>query len=255
MKKTLVTSLVLFLVAGTAWAQRQERPDESVLLVAMAFNRGVWQAAPVKVLPCPGPSKPDSTAANRSMYQLKNRQGKVIFRHYITNPRIILVEDPREPAALLPRMKFALRIPIRHEGSRAVQYRDVHSFEFFERVRDEGGRDKPSVSLRLDAAMGRLTRTQEAGIRLPCQVAAPSTERMPDLTMDPGNAISPESLATLIHRDRGALIKWGLENGVTPDELRRLVRENERRLGEIKLTSAGADRLVQEYEAAYRKRK
>ena len=255
MRTTLVTSLVLFLVAGTAWAQRQERPDESVLLVDMAFNRGVWQAAPVKVLPCPGPSKPDSTATNQSMFQLRNRDGKVLFRRYIMNPRIVLVEDPKVPAGLLQTTKFTLRIPIRHEGARAVGYRDVHSFEFFERVSGDAARDKPSVSLRLDTAMERLTRTQDAGIRVPCQVAAPSTERMPDLTMDPGNALSPDSLAALIQNDRGALIKWGLENGVTPDELRRVVRENEKRLGQVKMTPARAERLIQEYEAAYRKRK
>ncbi len=255
MKRNLAIGSILLLAAGPALGQEQERPDESSLLIAMSYDGGVWQARATKVLPCPGPSKPDNLSPARSMFQLKNREGKVLYRRYILNPRIILVEDPREPAPLLKQTRFTLAVPIKHEGKRGVQYRDVSAFEFFEKVGTDRQQEKPSVSVRLDKDMEELTRTAEAGKRVPCQVAAPSTEHLPKLTLDPGTAVSLDSLASLLQHDRGALIHWGLERNLTPDALRKIVKENEKHLGQVSLTPERAEELLREYDVAYKKRK
>lgn len=255
MKRALLIGLPLLLMASVASAQDRERPDESVVLISLAYDHGGWRARAVGVLPCPGPSKPDAVGPSSSMFQIRNRDGRVLFRRYIMNPRIILVEDPREPAAMLRQMRFTLPIPIRHEGERGIQFRDVHTFEFFERANDYRQGTRPSVALRVDTALEQLTRTLDTGRPASCELRVPSTERMPPLGLDPGTGISLESLASMIQRDRGALFRWGLEHNVTPDELRAMIRENPVGLAQANLTPERAEALVREYEVAYRRQR
>ena len=247
MKINIVTGAILFVLLGPAWA---ERAEESVLLIDMTYSQGRWQAKPITVLPCDGPSKPDSISRTRSMFQLKSREGKVLFRRFIENPRIILVEDPKESVSLLKETRFTLRIPIRQEGKRAINLKDIHTFDFFESGREQ---EKPSVSARLDTSMPLLSKPQATAKRLSCQIAAPTADKLPDLKVKPGDAISPESLASMIQRDSGLLIRWGLENGVTPDGLRKIVLQHEKRLAQINLSKSAANSLLKEYEAAYKK--
>ena len=247
MKGIIAAAVALLALFGTAWA---ERADESVLLVQVAFSHGHWQAKAASVLPCEGPSKPDSISATRSMYQLKDRDGRVLLQRYIENPRIILVEDPREMAPMREEISFTLRIPLPQQGKRAISLKDIFTFEFFENSRSQ---KDPSVTLRLDKDMQAL---QPLGKLPPCAtIVKPPSDKLPPLTVRPGDAVSTESLASLIRLDRGVLIRWGLENGLTPEELTRIVAEHEAELAQVNLDKATVARLLREYEAAYNARK
>jgi hypothetical protein len=228
-----------------------ERTDESVLLIAMTYSKGHWSAKPLSVLPCGGPSKADSLSATRSMFQLKSGDGKILYRRYIENPRIILVEDPKEPARLLDETKFTLRIPIKATGKRAIAQNDVYGFDFFENGRDF---KKPNTSIRLDKVMPTLSRQLAVGKRASCQIIEPRLDNLPELKMEPGTAISPESLAALLKHDRGLVVRWGLDNGLTPDTLRKNVLAQKDKWAQVGLDRKAVDGLFSDYDAAYKEK-
>lgn len=248
-----ITAAVTFACASlSVSASAAETSREMVLLMNMGYSQGRWQAQPAAVLPCGGPSKPNSTSATRSLYQLKNAEGKVLLQRYIQNPRILLVEDPREPTDLLKETKFTLRVPINQAGSVAIALEDVRTFEYFENGANAG---RPSVVARFDSGKGLAPFAQPVdGQTASCVVLDPS-KGLPPLRIPPSDALSPEQLAALIQKDRESLIRWGLDNDVTPPELRTLVWQNEKRLSEVHLDRAAADKLLQEYETAYKNRR
>lgn len=248
MKANIALAVILF---GLIAPVSAERTDESVLLIAMTYSKGQWSAKPISVLPCGGPSKADSLSATRSMFQLKAADGKILYRRYIENPRIILVEDPKEPARLLDETKFTLRIPIKEAGKRAIAQKDVHGFDFFENGREF---KKPNASIRLDKLMPTLSRQLAVGKRASCQLIEPRVDKLPELAMEPGTAISPESLAALLKHDRGLVIRWGLENGLAPETLRKSVLAQKDKWAQVGMDRKAVDGLFTEYDAAYKER-
>ena len=96
-------------MTGMTWAQEQE--DKAVLLVRMFYEAEQWSAKPLRILPCEAPSKPAPHTDRRSVLVLRGDDGKVLARRLITNPRIILIEDPKEQAKLLSQMEFTIAVP------------------------------------------------------------------------------------------------------------------------------------------------
>ncbi len=250
MKKLTALTFACTLLSGAAWSA--DTSGEIVLLVNMAYTQGRWQAEPTAVLPCGGPSKPDSVSGTRSVYQLKDRDGKVLLQRYLENPRLLLVEDPRENADLLKETKFTLRVPINQAGRSAIAVADVQTFEYFENARELR---KPSAVVRFEEGKDLATLLKAVDPKTaPCTLADPSSARLPPLTLPPGDAISPDTLTALLQKDRETLIRWGLDNDLAPAELRKLVAQNEKQLAALQLDKAAIDKLLQEYEAAYRNR-
>jgi hypothetical protein len=248
MNKFTALTLACTLLSSSAWPAGSS--GETVLLMNMTYAQGRWQAQPAAVLPCGGPSKPDSLSSTRSLYQLKNRDGKVLLQHYMANPRVLLVEDPRELAGLLKEMKFTLRVPINQAGKAAIAVEDVQTFEYFENARDTR---TPSAVARFDQDKNLATLLQAADSAR-CVLVDPRTDRLPPLTIPPSTAITPDGLAALIRNDRESLIRWGLDNDLTPTQLRTLVSQNPKQLAELQLDKATIDKLLLDYEAAYRNR-
>jgi hypothetical protein len=243
MKTLIAVTVACALLSGVASAA--EPSGESVLLMNMAYAEGRWQARPGALLPCGGPSKPDSTSGTRSLYRLKSRDGKVLMQRFIENPRMLLVEDPREPSALLKATNFTLRVPINQPGNTPIAVADVYAFEYFENARDS---QRPSVVARL-----ALTPASDSGTAS-CLVVDPF-RGLPPLPNPPGSAITPEDLAALIRDDRQSLIRWALERNVTPTQLRTLVVQNPGPVAELHLDKPTIDGLLQEYERAYMNRR
>lgn len=227
-----------------------ERADESVLLVKMSYSNGKWQAKPVSVLPCGGPSKINSVSPTRSMFQLKSRDGKTLYRRYIENPRIVLVEDPKEEPPLLKETSFTLRIPLRSSGKTVVREKDVYNLEFFEQERKS---EKPTVKLNLSKAMPQLSKLR-SGKRISCQLVTPRMDKLPELKPGPETGISTDSLASMIKKDKGMLVSWGIENRVSPDELKKLVMTHKDQWTRLQLNQRSVDELLDEYNNAYRAR-
>lgn len=267
MKLKLLLTITPMVLLNTAWAvdklapamkldrpvmaTAMERSDESVLLVEMSYSNGKWQAKPITILPCGGPSKVNSVSPTRSMFQLKSRDGKALYRRYIENPRIVLVEDPKEDAPLLKETKFTLRIPLRSKGRTVVNEKDVYNFEFFEQERKS---QKPVAQLNLSKVLPALSKQRKAGKLASCQLIEPRMEKLPELKAGPSNAISPDSLASMLKKDKGMLISWGIENGVTPDELKKLAFSHKEQWPRLQLQQRTVDNMIDEYGKAYKNR-
>jgi hypothetical protein len=244
--KTFTVTLACALLSSTAWSA------EMVLLVNMSYAEGRWQAQPAAVLPCGGPSKPDSLSATRSLYQLKSRDGTVLVQRYIENPRRLLVEDPRELSELLKETKFTLRVPINQARTTAIAVEDVQTFEYFENSRNL---QRPSAVVSFDQDRNLATLLQAVDAKsVRCTLVDLSREQLPPLTVSPSDAISPDTLVALVQKDPESLIRWGLDNDIAPLEVRTLVWQNEKQLAELGLDRATIDKLLLEYEAAYRNR-
>ena len=267
MKLKLLLTLALMMLLNTAWAADKlaptmkldrpimatalERSDESVLLMQMSYSNGKWQARPLTILPCGGPSKPNSVSPTRSMFQLKSRDGKALYRRYIENPRIVLVEDPKEDAPLLKETKFTLRIPLRSKGRTVVSEKDIAHFEFFEQERES---KKPVTRLNLSKALPTLSRQRKAGKLASCQLIEPRMDKLPELKPGRSTAVSIDSLATMLKKDKAMLLNWGIENGVTPDELKKLAISNKDQWSRLQLQQSTVDSMLEEYGKAYKSR-
>jgi hypothetical protein len=243
MKMKIAFALILVALSTSVFA---ERPDEVVLLIDMQYSDGRWEAAPFALLPCAGPSKPDALSGARSMYLLRGRDGNVLLQRYIDNPRIILIEDPREGSALLEQIHFRLRIGIPQQyASARFKPSDVRAFEFY-----ENGHDVRYASA--------VVTFEEQGLaampmpdRAPCSVMLPDFSKRRPLPRDSGDAISPSTLATLLRHDRGAVIRWGIESRVTPTELKRLLTRNEGIVAGLQLNAPQMELLLAEYTRAF----
>lgn len=249
----LAGALLVASLAAPTIAMAQES-NESVLLVKMSYAEGRWQARPTAVLPCGAPSKPDSTAESRSVYRLRGRDGRVLFQHYITNPRIVLVENPKEAPPLRKAMEFTLRIPLAQDGRRPLPIKDIGRFEFLENSR---GQEGPSVVLPLENDLPALVAEQAKRKDRPaCSVRAPDLRKLPPLPAmrDAGDAISPESFAMLLRNDKGLVMRWGIEHKVRPEELRRLVERNQKQVAAMRFDKPAVERLLREYELAWKRR-
>lgn len=266
MKMKLILAIMPVLLSSSVWAADRlvpmnkvelktpirvmERADESVLLVKMSYSNGRWQAKPVSVLPCGGPSKINSVSPTRSMFQLKSRDGKTLYRGHIEDPRIILVEDPKKDPPLLKKTSFTLRIPLRSSGKTVVREKDIYNFEFFEQERKS---EKPTVRLNLSKAMPQLSKMRSSK-RISCQLVKPRMDKLPELKPGPDTGISTDSLATMIAKDKGMLVNWGIDNRVTPDQLKKLVMSHKEQWTRLQLNQRSVEALLEEYNTAYRKR-
>lgn len=267
MKTKLILTTALLALFSPTWAAERitpmtteirpvpmkvmERADESVLLIEMHFSKGKWQAKPLSILPCGGPSKVESTAPMRSMLQLKSRDGKILFRRHIGNPRLVLIEDPKEEPRLLAETTFTLRIPLRSQGRSMVSEKEVYSFEFFEDSRDD---KKPATRLNLSKVMPELSRLRTTNKRASCQLIKPRMDKLPELKAGPSTALSTDSLASMLKNDRELLVKWGIDNRMTPDELKKLVFEHKDQWARLSLNKRSVETLLQEYSMSYKNR-
>ncbi len=240
----IVIGLCLLLAGSVEGA---ERKDESVLLVRMTFDRGQWSATPLKILPCGAPSKPDPLTRERSTFVLKDGRGKVLFRRLITNPRIILVEDPKERAKLLSEMKFTLAVPF---------VEDATSFQFFEREQDYR-EDHQKIEARPGTAVADLSdvvASYERGgrqERASCQIIAPKPEDPRKLGEVVNTAISIETITSLIARDPRLMIERGLELKLDPEEVRRLVYSYRDYWTQVRVNEERVERFLKRYAAAF----
>jgi len=247
MKRTAMIAVgILTLLTGVIHGAN--RQYEAVLLVRMVFDQGQWRAKPLEILPCGAPSKPDPLTRRRSAFQLLDRSGKVLIRRFITNPRVILVEDPKEHTKLLSKLEFTLAVPF-VEGAT--------SFQFFERDRDypDDYRKMDEIAGAANADLGDVVEAyQDKGRqeRAPCQIIAPKPEDPQKLGEVINTAISVETITSLIARDQHLLIKRGLELDLHPKEVRRLVYDYRNQWSRVQIDEEQVEGFLKRYTSAFR---
>lgn len=110
----LGATAVLMGAAQSVVGKDQRPTSDETLLVAVKFNEGVWSAEPVSLLPCPSPSKPLSAPEQQLQFVAYDEKGEALYRFGIMDPRLILVEDPRELPEPLKQLEFVARLPYMH---------------------------------------------------------------------------------------------------------------------------------------------
>ena len=242
---TIIISLCIF-VAGSA--QSAVVKDESVVLIRMSFENGQWRAMPLEILPCGAPSKPDPLTRQRSAFQLMDGKNRVLFRRHITNPRIILVEDPKEEAELLSELEFTLAVPL-VEGAALFQY--------FEHERDyrkdpRGREEQPTVATAdLSEVIADFEKRRHRE-RAPCQIIQPKPEDPRKLGKAIDTAISVETITSMIARDQHLLIQQGLERNLDPEELRQLIYSYKDQWADVRVNNEDVEMFLDRYTAAFR---
>lgn len=214
--------------------------EDGVVLIDLKFNNGEWSAGLRDILPCGSPSKPPHFGAPQSAIFLSGDGTRPVAQRLITNPRLPMIEDPREPPKLLEEVSFTVAVPY-GKGARSVTF--IEDFDGqFKRADDT----KAGINLDISERAARFE-TRPPGERPDCVPVYPRFGRTTGLvTPDVKNLSSAEVLS-----NRSQLIRQGTRAGVTPSAVRAFVRRYRGQLIERGFKSEDIDRLVRDYETAY----
>ncbi|MCG8668220.1 MAG: hypothetical protein MI867_02315 [Pseudomonadales bacterium] len=141
MKKTIFASVIIaalfgVIAAGEQLSSAKALVTDNVMFIPVAYNQGQWfQANEIQFAPCEPPSKPNLGNEFDPVIRAYDAQGEEIYEQGMRNPRLILIEDPKEPAALLSQIRFELRLPY---------VRGISRIEFWEFPREQ---KEPSMVL------------------------------------------------------------------------------------------------------------
>jgi len=178
-KVSLFTVAVAIVVTGAGFglAQGDKRVvSEESVLVDVAYDNGVWRGEVRSILPCGSPSKPLSPPEDHSVgFSVFDRSGKELYKHAFMDPRIVLIEDPRELPDLLTQVKFTAVLPY---------FPGMQEIRFFEDVQK---RDAASLVVDMKYAVDQYEqaggRAQKATCQIPLgrntklDVAAPADDK------------------------------------------------------------------------------
>lgn len=222
---------------------QQSKERDAVLLINMQYDGDRWFAKGESVLPCAGPSKPDSRSSMRSMIRLTDKSGKTVTQRYITNPRLILVEDPKERPELLKEMSFSLRVPVKNASEDTLSR--ISTFEFSEKG------EEVSVKLDLQGMVERFLSNPPKSAS--CILKAPDASKLPKIDVKPDESISPELAKKLMQENPVMVMSMGVRLGVEPSFVQAWVSENSAVLKEMDVSEGQVRELLKEYQAFYSK--
>lgn len=144
MKKLIYSSIAVVAFLGLIAAGEQlERAEalvtDNVMFIPVAYSDGQWfQTDEVQYAPCQPPSKPNLGTAADPMIRAYDVQGERVYEQGMRNPRFVLIEDPKEPVAMLREIAFELRLPY---------VRGLSRIEFWEAPREQ---QEPSMVIQVD---------------------------------------------------------------------------------------------------------
>lgn len=144
MKKYIYSSiaavaLIGLIAAGEQVPSAKALVTDNVMFVPVAFSNGEWfQTDEIKYAPCEPPSKPNLATDADPVILAYDFQGELIYSKGMRNPRFILIEDPKEPVAMLKEVAFELRLPY---------LRGLERIEFWESPREQ---KEPSMVIKVD---------------------------------------------------------------------------------------------------------
>ena len=121
MTKFWTAALIIFLgTSGAAWAQDNApsvtdiRPETlgTVIMVPLEFRDGIWRdIADPEIVHC-RPPRIDPQPIVRSRIEIRDDAGNSLGHRDIHDPRMVLIEEPREPWARLDETEFMLAIEL-----------------------------------------------------------------------------------------------------------------------------------------------
>lgn len=144
MKKFIYTGMAMvafagMIAAGDQLGSAEALVTDNVMFIPVAYEQGKWfQADEVQYAPCEPPSKPNLGTDADPVIRVFNEQGERLYEQGMRNPRLVLIEDPKEPVALLQDIAFELRLPY---------LRGAYRVEFWEFPREQ---QEPSMVIQVD---------------------------------------------------------------------------------------------------------
>lgn len=144
MKKFIVSSiatvaLIGLIAAGEQLESAEALVTDNVMFIPVAFSNGEWfQTNEVQYAPCEPPSKPNLATDADPLIRAYDFQAELVYSKGMRNPRFILIEDPKEPVAMLKEVAFELRLPY---------VRGLSRIEFWESPREQ---KEPSLVITVD---------------------------------------------------------------------------------------------------------
>ncbi|MCG8316552.1 MAG: hypothetical protein MI976_25345 [Pseudomonadales bacterium] len=146
MKKLIVVLLAMIAFGGIIAAtdeigSAKALVTDNVMFVPVEYRDGVWyQAEQITYAPCEPPSKPSLATDADPIIRAYTVEGEVAYEQGMRNPRLILIEDPKQPVGLLREISFELRLPY---------LRGLSRVEFWESPREQ---QEPSLVFEVDEA-------------------------------------------------------------------------------------------------------
>ena len=134
MKKLIVVLLAMVAFGGIIAAtdeigSAKALVTDNVMFVPVVYRDGVWyQGEEIQYAPCEPPSKPSLATDADPIIRAYTKEGEMAYEQRMRNPRLILIEDPKEPVALLKEISFELRLPY---------IRGISKVEFWEFPREQ----------------------------------------------------------------------------------------------------------------------
>lgn len=139
----------------------------------------------MSLLPCPSPSKPISAPEQQLQFVAYDEKGEALYRFGIMDPRLILVEDPRELPEPLKQLEFVARLPYMH-GLSKVEFSVP------------GDRKEPVASVEISKVLAIYHEAGGIQQKAICQVSSDRVDagHTPDLPASPndGGVTAPRVL-------------------------------------------------------------
>jgi len=152
----IVATTILSILSTHAYSQENK---DSVVLVHLIFKDENWSVGPdeVLVLPCAAPTKFIRGTESDPLIRVLGSNNEPVYQRQMNNPRLILIEDPKEEPLLLEEVSFKLRFEL------------MDGMEILEFWYDSLEQKEPSLIVDLRDAIKRYLEAGGPDQKAPCQ--------------------------------------------------------------------------------------
>ena len=265
MKNFMISAMTLILVGATAPSvAHQDHKDHNEqanysVMIDLAYGKGKWTAKPVEVMPCDGPGGVPLTRSERSsMVQLLDQKGQVLYQRYMRNPRWVHYEstkEGKEPDVFLEEVRLKLVIPLQIPQSRGSNIPMPNRLTFTETV---GSSDRPSLSINIGRQIAQLYKASQSKKDFACQLEKVTADHLPPLqagSIDSDLFASSDSIKAMLMSQPELALKVIADMGTSPATFRKAIYDVKEQWSTWGLDKREANRLIQEYNRIYRKKR
>ena len=265
MKKFIISATTLILMGfalPTFAHQDHNNHNEQVnysLMVDLAYSKGKWIAKPIEVMPCDGPGGVPLTRSDKSsMVQLLDQKGQALYQRYMRNPRWVhfeVTKEGKKPDVFLDEVKLKLVIPVQIPQSRGSNTPMPNGLTFTETV---GSSDRPSLSINIGRQIAQLYKASQSKKDFACQLEKVTADHLPPLqagSVDSDLFANSDSIKAMLMSQPDLALKVIADMGTSPATFRKAIYDVRDQWSAWGLDKRGANRLIQEYNRIYRKKR
>ena len=266
MKKFIISATTLILMGFAlptfAHQEHEFNHNEQVnysLMVDLAYSKGKWIAKPIEVMPCDGPGGVPLTRSDKSsMVQLLDQKGQALYQRYMRNPRWVhfeVTKEGKKPDVFLDEVKLKLVIPMQIPQSRGSNTPMPNRLTFTETV---GSSDRPSLSINIGRQIAQLYKASQLKKDFACQLEKVTADHLPPLqagSIDSDLFANSDSIKAMLMSHPELALKVIADMGTSPETFRKAIYDVRDQWSDWGMDKRGANRLIQEYNRIYRKKR